>query len=409
MLPPAWGMHTHPFMSTAETTRATTSAHALTFAAYTSFVPIGIATILLGPLLPTLSARWSLNYAQAGALFTAQYVASTCAVAVSGVLASRWGFRFAMKTGLVLMSAALALLLAGPKFMGILCIAASGAGMGLAVPAANLLVAEANPGRRSATLNLLNFFWSVGAVACPFLVAAAVKGHRVQLFLELVAGFSLIVAIGIAIMPRQIAEPSATREKEPEILSLVRSRLHPFFILAILFFLYVGTENGFGGWIASYSKSLGTLTPAIAVMTPSFFYAAMMLVRWLAPLLLRLAGEIILVRAGLLLACAGMAGLVFSRGLGGVVASACAAGFGLSYVYPITISLLSKEFGSARIGSFMFVLSNIGGGLLPWIVGVSSTRFGTLKAGLLVPLAGCAGMFVLYLGTWTRIAVEQSD
>jgi len=396
-------------MSTAETTRATTSARVLTFAAYTSFVPIGIATVLLGPMLPTLSARWSLNYAQAGALFTAQYVASTCAVAVSGFLASRWGFRFAMKTGLVLMAAALALLLAGPKFMGILCIAASGAGMGLAVPAANLLVAEANPGRRSATLNLLNFFWSAGAVACPFLVAAAVKSHRVPLFLSLVAAFSLIVAIGIAIMPGQIVEPAATREKEPEVLSLIRPRLRPFIILAALFFLYVGTENGFGGWIASYSKSLGTLAPAIAVMTPSFFYAAMMLVRWLAPLLLRFAGEIKLVRAGLLLACAGMAGLVFSRSLTGVVASACAAGFGLSYVYPITISLLSKEFASARIGSFMFVLSNIGGGLMPWIVGVSSNRFGTLKAGLLVPLLGCAGMFVLYLGTWTRIAVEPSD
>ena len=52
--------------------------------------------------------------------------------------------------------------------------------MGLAVPAANLLVAEVNPGRRSATLNLLNFCWSAGAVACPFLVAAAAKSHTIS-------------------------------------------------------------------------------------------------------------------------------------------------------------------------------------------------------------------------------------
>jgi fucose permease len=82
---------------------------------------------------------------------------------------------------------------------------------------------------------------------------------------------------------------------------------------------------------------------------------------------------------------------------------------GLSYVYPITISLLSKEFASPRIGSCMFVLSNIGGGLLPWIVGVSSNRFGTLKAGLLVPLLGCVTMFVLYWGTWTRTIAERSS
>jgi fucose permease len=50
----------------------------------------------------------------------------------------------------------------------------------------------------------------------------------------------------------------------------------------------------------------------------------------------------------------------------------------------------------------MFVLSNIGGGLLPWIVGISSTQFGTLKAGLFVPLLGCVMMYVFYLRNWTR-------
>jgi len=394
-------------MSAANTLTITPLARTLTLATYTSFVPIGIATVLLGPMLPILSVRWSMNYAQAGALFTAQYIASTCAVAVSGWLASRWGYRFAIKAGLILMSSGLALLMVGPKWMGILCIAASGAGLGLAVPAANLLVADANPGRRSATLNLLNFFWSVGAVACPFLIAAAARNHAIPLFLGAVSGVSLVIAAGIALMPVDVAEPSASGKSEPEILPLVRTKSLSFTVLAALFFLYVGMENGFGGWIASYSKSLGKLTPTVAVMTPSVFYAAMTFGRWLAPLLLRAAGEIKLVQGGLLLSCAGMAGLVFSSGLPGVLASACSAGLGLSYVYPITISLLSKEFASARIGSVMFVLSNIGGGLLPWIVGVSSTRFGTLKAGLLIPLLACSLMFLLYLGPWTRAMVEQ--
>jgi len=394
-------------MGNTEAAISPASARALTVAAYISFVPIGIATVLLGPMLPTLSARWSMNYAQAGALFNAQYIASTCGVAVSGWMASRWGFRFAMKVGLVLMAGALAMLLAGPKLMGIVCIAGSGAGMGLAVPAANLLVADANPRRRSATLNLLNVCWSVGAVACPFLVAIAAKTSHIQLFLLCVSAFSLLIALGIATMPASIAEPLVTAHKAP-VLPLIQSKPLPFVIIGALFLLYVGVENGFGQWMASYSKSLGTLAYSLALATPSFFYAALTLGRWLAPFLLRLAGEITLVRAGLLLSCAGMAGLIFANGLAGVMASACAAGLGLSYVYPITISLLSKEFGSARIGSFMFVLSNIGGGILPWVVGVASTRFGTLKAGLLVPFLGCAAMFALYLGTWTRIS-EQAD
>jgi FHS family glucose/mannose:H+ symporter-like MFS transporter len=378
------------------------SAKALTFAAYASFVPIGIATVLLGPMLPTLSARWSLNYSQAGALFTAQYLASTLAVALSGVLVSRLGFRFAIKAGLLLMSAGLALLLAGPKIMGILCIAASGGGIGLAVPAANLLVAEVNPGRRSATLNLLNFCWSAGAVACPFLVAAAARSQRIPFFLATVAGCALLVTIGIAAMPSSIVEPFATKDVGQNKGPAIQWRQGVLIVLAALFFLYVGVENGFGGWIASYAKSLGSLTPALALTTPSFFYGALMLGRWLAPLLLRLIDEILLVQVGILLACTGMAGLVFSHGLRGVVVSGSLAGLGLSCVYPITISLLSREFGSAssRVGSFMFTMSNIGGGLLPWMVGVSSNHCGTLKAGLGVPLIGCAAMYGLYLRKW---------
>jgi len=385
------------------------SAQTLTLAAYASFVPIGIATVLLGPMLPSLSARWSLNYAQAGALFPVQYVASTLAVAVSGELAARWGFRFAIKTGLLLMSAGVGLLLIGPKPLGMVCIAAYGGGLGLAVPAGNLMVAAVNPGRRSATLNVLNFCWSAGAVACPFLVAAAVKSHRIPVFLAILAGCALLMAIGIAAMPSSVVEPERKNAAQ-ETGSAIPWRSGGFLILAALFFLYVGVENGFGLWLATYSKSLGKMSPTVAIITSSFFYAAMLLGRCLAPFLLRRTNEVLLVRVGLLVACAGMGGLVLSHGLRGVTVSACLAGFGLSYVYPITISLLSREFGTAppRLGSLMFTLSNIGGGLLPWMVGVSSTRFGTLHAGLVVPLIGCAAMFALYLRDWSVTNADQN-
>src|SRR5271163_4989739 len=131
-------------MSSSDTARPFTSAKALTIAAHASFVPIGIVTVLLSPLLPTLSARWSLNYSQAGALFTAQYLASTLAVALSGALVARWGFRFAMKAGLLVIAVSVALLLTGSRVLGMICIAGYGAGLGLAVPAANLVVAEVN-------------------------------------------------------------------------------------------------------------------------------------------------------------------------------------------------------------------------------------------------------------------------
>jgi fucose permease len=371
-------------------------------------VPIGIVTVLLSPLLPTLSARWSLNYSQAGALFTAQFLASTVAVALSGFLVSRRGFRFAIKAGLLVMAASVALLLGGSRLLGMCCIAGYGVGLGLAVPAANLLVAEVNPARRSSALNLLNFSWSAGAVACPFLVAAAVKGQHVQLFLGFVAGFLVLVAVGIAAMPSSIVEPSVTGAAGGTTPAIDwQHRSLP--ALAALFFVYVGTENSFGGWVASYANSLGSMSATMSVMTPSFFYSALMLGRWLAPLLLRRIEEVQLAQSGVLLACAGMAGLVASHTLLAVVASASMAGLGLSAVYPITISLLAREFGpsASRVGSLMFTVANLGGGSLPWLVGISSNRFGTLKAGLAVPLIASIVMYVLYRRDWKAVPVEQ--
>jgi fucose permease len=200
-------------------------------------------------------------------------------------------------------------------------------------------------------------------------------------------------------MPVDIQEPRTKPNENSKVVPLIRGRKILLAVIAGLFFLYVGTENAFGGWVASYTKSLGGSKPAMSLMTPSFFYAALMFGRLFAPFLLRIIEEIRLAQIGLFLGCAGTTGLVFSRGLAGVLVSACVTGVGLSSVYPITISRLAREFGtsSSRLGSFMFILSNIGGGLLPWIVGLCATQFGTLKAGLLVPLVGCAAMLGLML------------
>jgi fucose permease len=339
-------------------------------------------------------------------LFRTQYLASTLATMLSGVLVARRGFRFAIKAGLLLGAAGVALLLTGPKIFGMFCIAAYGAGLGLGVPAANLLVAEVNPQRRSASLNVLNFCWSAGAVSCAFLVAASAKRMQLPLMLGAIAAFMVLVAAGIAFMPASITEPVVTRsvrggDAKGKFLGIDwRHRALPG--LGALFFVYVGTENACGGWVASYSKSLGSMSPAMATMTPSFFYAALMLGRWFAPFFLRKINDVRLAQMGLILACAGMSVLLLSRTMPGVLASASLAGFGLSIVFPISVSLLSREFGPAasRVGSLMFTLSNIGGGFVPWLVGVSSNRFGTLKAGLILPLLGTAFMFALFLRRW---------
>jgi FHS family glucose/mannose:H+ symporter-like MFS transporter len=164
----------------------------------------------------------------------------------------------------------------------------------------------------------------------------------------------------------------------------------------------VGVENSCGGWIASYAKSIGALSLSLALMSSSFFYSTLMVGRWLASVVLKSVEEVTLARAGLLMACAGMMCLLLSRAALGVLAGASVTGLGLAAVYPITISLLSREFGdaSSQMGSIMFTMANLGGAFMPWLVGFFSNRFGSVRAGMVVPLIASGAMCILYLMNW---------
>ena len=91
-------------MPASDTPRAPASAQALTIVAHASFVPIGIVTVLLAPLLPTLSAAMVAQlFASGRAVYRAIYRIDDCGRAVRRA-GRRWGFRFAMKAGLVVMA-----------------------------------------------------------------------------------------------------------------------------------------------------------------------------------------------------------------------------------------------------------------------------------------------------------------
>jgi MFS transporter, FHS family, glucose/mannose:H+ symporter len=373
-----------------------------TAAAFITFVPTGIVNVVIGPLLPTLTARWALNDTQAGDLFTAQFLASTVGVVFSGMLVPRLGYRAVMVLGLIFMAVGVSTLPLGSFLLGIASVACYGAGFGLAIPTSKLLVAEANPSRKAAALNLLNFAWSLGAVACPFMVAYFERGSRVSSFLYLLGAVILLVALLLAgaRLPRPGIANIAPHESARSLAALVRTPAA--LALGTLFFVYVGTENAVGGWLASYAKRLVD-TPVVGwATTPSYFYGALLLGRLLVPFLLRRVSELKMARLGVAMALLGVGSLLASHSMLWVRLSACATGLGLSAVYPITIALLSHRFGASatRLGSVMFALAGFGAACVPWIVGFTSTQLSSLKLGLTVPLAGCVIMLAIYMGTW---------
>jgi fucose permease len=172
--------------------------------------------------------------------------------------------------------------------------------------------------------------------------------------------------------------------------------------LGVLFFVYVGTENAMGGWLASYAKRLSENPGTLWVTAPSFFYAGLLTGRAAAPVFLRQMSEVRLARASMGLALLAMVGLLAVRSMAGVMVSATVIGLGLAAMYPITISFLSSSFGTGatRLGSVMFMLASCGAACMPWLVGFTSTRMSSLKMGLAIPLVGGVLIWTLYFRQW---------
>jgi fucose permease len=132
-------------------------------------------------------------------------------------------------------------------------------------------------------------------------------------------------------------------------------------------------------------------------LAPMFFWGGLIAGRAMVPMLPLRRFERTVLASGLILAAAGICLLLRARTFASVAVSVSAAGLGLAAIYPILVAWLVKAFGerSRRIGAIMFALAGMGGAVMPWLVGLASTGTGSLRAGLLVPLAGCLAMLAL--------------
>jgi fucose permease len=233
-------------------------------------------------------------------------------------------------------------------------------------------------------------------MACPFLVATFQSAGQLQFFLFLVAASVLVMMIALIITPFQVTAHDANPTHPRSRLQYLRTPTAV--LLGALFFLYIGTESAFGLWLATYAKRTSSAGGTWWATAPSYFYGALLMGRLAAPLALREMSDTKLARLGAGLACVGGAALIAAHSLAGIAICAALTGFGLSTLYPIAIGFLSASFGAvaSRIGGTLFAIATLGGAIIPWLVGLVSTRSGSLRTALLIPLLGCLAIVWFY-------------
>jgi fucose permease len=362
---------------------------------HVGFVVTGVVTTLIGPLLPILIGRWSLSDQWAGLFFTAQFCGSMVGVASIGPLIKR-GYRYSFVCGFGLIAAGVAGLNLGTYVATLAGAAVFGCGLGQALSSANLWVAEIAKARRVAALSILNLMWGIGAIASSPLVMLAQRHVMTSWLLYAMAACSALMAVilaGMNLEPGTLSKGEETQTPASAEKISFRSTVS----LAALFFLYVGSENSVAGWVASLTKRINSDSGDLWALTPMFFWGALLAGRALVPVVPLRRNERTLLAGGLILAAVGICFLFQADTFASVALCVIAAGLGMAAIYPILVAWLVKAFGerSRRIGAIMFAMAGMGGATLPWFVGLTSTRTGSLRAGLLIPLAGCVAMLGL--------------
>jgi FHS family glucose/mannose:H+ symporter-like MFS transporter len=367
-------------------------SHRLVFLVHLGFVLTGISTTLLGPLLPTLGARWGLSDARSGDFFLAQFFGSLIGVIVCGRLLRLQGFRFCFVAGFALMAVGLAALGRGPWIAALVSIFVYGCGIGFSIGATNLWVGESNPSHRASALSLVNFSWTIGALASPSIVALGDRAHHLWHIVLALAVAACLLTFAFSVSK---VETRLTTETEPSgsAATVQMSRMfqnQTAIIFCLLFFLYVGTENSLSGWVATYAHRLQASSNDAWAFTPSFFWAGLLSGRLFLPVVLRRVSDLKLLRASLALAIAGCVLLLYADRFQAVVVACAICGAGLGGVFPLAMSFLSAYCGtkSRELAGIVLAIGGLGGGVMPWSVGLVSTSLGSLRTGLLIPLVG---------------------
>jgi MFS transporter, FHS family, glucose/mannose:H+ symporter len=368
---------------------------------YAGFVLSGMVTTLLGPLVPGIRGLWALDEAGAGLFFTAQFMGSFVGSTVPSLLLRRPGSLGTVMSGYAVIAAGLALFGQATWQFGLAATFLYGIGLGLVLPATNVLVAAATT-RPAAALSALNLAWGAGAALWPLIVGAVTRTSPLtHATVSLAVGCAVIAGVLAPWSVRSIGPGSHTEDAgAAESGAPLPPAVPTALLFGVAFFLYSGSESSLGGWVGEQLRRLGSAETIGWTSAPALFWSALTAGRLAATVVLSRARVTPVLLGSLACAVLGAAVVAGARDAWLLLAGAAIAGLGLAPVFPIMIALMSRDLGTRalRLAGPLFACAGLGGAVLPWLVGYRTSTLASANVAMEVPLV--AIVVLLGLLTW---------
>ena len=377
---------------------------------YAAFVALGMVGASLGPTLPGLAEHTQTDLSEISLLFTARATGYLLGSFQGGRLYDRVSGHRVMVTVLIVMATMMAL---APLISLLWLLAAVLLVVGLAEGAldvgGNALLVWVHGHKVGPYMNGLHFFWGLGAFLSPIIVAKAVStSGDITWAYWVLALLILPVILWLLRLPSPSPQAASKAGSSGDMQQGTRALIA---LIVVFFFLYVGAEVGFGGWVYTYTTEMGLGGETTAAYLTSAFWGALTLGRLLTiPIAVRFSPRAILL--GDLVGCLFSVGviLLWSNSLAAIWIGALGLGFSMAAIFPTTISLAESRMAiTGRVAGWFFVGASSGGMTLPWLIGQLFESIGprvTMFA-ILVNLIAAVGVFAVLMYNSSRPVVKE--
>jgi FHS family Na+ dependent glucose MFS transporter 1 len=366
-----------------------------TAAYYLSFIILGLTTAASGPSLLKLAEHTTSSLDRISLIF----VLSSLGYLIGSFFGGRAYDRFsshklmAVTTAIMAVSCIFIPMATSLEFL-LAAMFLNGFAAGILDVGCNTLLVWTHGEKAGPFLNGLHFFFGVGSLITPLLLAQVLlrTGDINWLFWSFT-----IVSIPVALWLWFLPDSAAHRQSE-ESNGSSSFPVIPVILIVILFLLYVGLELGFGNWIYTYTFTLGLGSEITSAYLTSAFWGSFTFGRllgiWIST---RLRSRTILFMD--IAGCALSTILIMLWKDSSVVLWIGTIGLGISMasIFPTFIMLAGERMKiTGTITGWFLVGSGAGSMLLPWLIGQIFVRTGP-KAMTTVLLVDLTILFLVLL------------
>lgn len=352
---------------------------------FTFFIS-GICVISSGVVVSLLKEEYGFAYNMTGTLLSLVSVGNL----LSGFMTAALNGKLGMKKTAMLLTAGYGigyLVMGMTTWMALLMLAffLLGIAKGCVINTCTILVGN-NSKSRAVGMNLMHSCYALGALLCPFFIAATASfGSLVPLFVLAVVG----TAMWAVFLMTPMTADGKQQEKGTD-WGFLKSK--KFWLLTGLLFCQNAAEFSVNGWMVTYFKGRGILSGVLSTYTVTVMWSATLIARLLIAFVFPIKNTysaLIKMGIGCIIFYIGM---MMTESQIPAILLLFAFAFSMAGMNPTAMASAGKMTTPASIG-IMLPVASAGAILMPWTAGIISEHAG-LTVGMASNIVPCIGLLV---------------